>query len=199
MWLFYVPLALKINSTFCPHSVFVCLVRISEQSAIISLYSIDWLFISVFNQFDAQNLFYNKFYFVPLHVSSTYAHHQEVKIALHSLWYHHTYRWPSRVLCVDDRLVCRSICSCIPDGHLHRVHETATYRCDDNRGCVIQFWPPDDKDMCSKHVEAWNKLIVKQFCASSWLITEIKIQETYTYRNYGGFLAHIHLIIITKL
>jgi len=30
--------------------------------------------------------------------------------------------------------------------------------------------------MCSKHVEARNKLIVKQkFCASSWLITEIKI------------------------
>ena len=28
---------------------------------------------------------------VPLHVSSKCAHHQEVKIALHSLWYHHTY------------------------------------------------------------------------------------------------------------
>ena len=28
---------------------------------------------------------------MPLHVSSTCAHHQEVKIALHSLWYHHTY------------------------------------------------------------------------------------------------------------
>jgi len=28
--------------------------------------------------------------------------------------------------------------------------------------------------MCSKHVEAWNKLIVKQkFCTSSWLITEV--------------------------
>ena len=28
--------------------------------------------------------------------------------------------------------------------------------------------------MCSKHVEAYNELIVKQkFCASSWLITEI--------------------------
>ena len=38
-------------------------------------------------------LFHNKFYFMPLHVSSTCAHHQEVKIALHSLWYHHTYRW----------------------------------------------------------------------------------------------------------
>ena len=37
-----------------------------------------------------------------------------------------------------------------------------------------QFWSPDDEHMCSKHVEAWNKLIVKQkVCASSWLITEI--------------------------
>ena len=77
---------------------------------------------------------------MPLHVSSTCAHHQEVKIALHSLWYHHT------------------------------------YRCDDTRGCVMQFWPPDDEHMCSKHIEAWNKLIVKQkVCASIWLVTEINI------------------------
>jgi len=27
---------------------------------------------------------------MPQHVSSTCAHHQEVKIALHSPWYHHT-------------------------------------------------------------------------------------------------------------
>jgi len=32
---------------------------------------------------------------MPLHVSSICAHHQEVKIALHNLWYHHTYKWPS--------------------------------------------------------------------------------------------------------
>ena len=76
------------------------------------------IFISVFNQLDAQNLFHNKFYFMPLHVSSTCAHHQEVKIALHSLWYHHTYRF------------------------------------DDTRGCVVQFLPPDDEHMYSKHVEA---------------------------------------------
>ena len=77
---------------------------------------------------------------MPLHVSSTCAHLQEVRIALNSLWYHHT------------------------------------YRCDDTRGCVMQFWPPDDEHTCSKHVEAWNKLIVKQtFCTSSWLITEINI------------------------
>jgi len=33
------------------------------------------------------------------------------------------------------------------------VHETATYRCDDTRGCVMQFCSPDDEHMCSKHVE----------------------------------------------
>ena len=33
-----------------------------------------------------------------------------------------------------------------------------TYRCDDTRGGVMQFWPPDDEHMCSKHVEAWNKI-----------------------------------------
>jgi len=87
-------------------------------------------------------------YFMPLHVSSTCAHHQEVKIVLYSIWYHHTYR-------CDDTRCCR---------------------CDDTRCCIIQFWLPDDQHMCSKHVVAWNKLIVKQkFCASSWLITEINI------------------------
>ena len=25
------------------------------------------------------------------------------------------------------------------------VHGTATYRCDDTRGCIIQFWPHDDE------------------------------------------------------
>ena len=29
-----------------------------------------------------------------------------------------------------------------------------TYRCDDTRGCIVQFCPPDDEHMCSKHVEA---------------------------------------------
>ena len=49
------------------------------------------------------------------------------------------------------------------------VHGTATYRFDDTRGCIVHFWPPGDEHMCSKHVEAWNKLIIK-FSASSWLI-----------------------------
>ena len=32
---------------------------------------------------------------MPLRVSSTHARRQKVKIVLYSLWYHHTYRWPS--------------------------------------------------------------------------------------------------------
>ena len=31
------------NSTFCPHTVFMCFVWISEQTAIISLYNLNWL------------------------------------------------------------------------------------------------------------------------------------------------------------
>ena len=62
---------------------------------------------------------------MPLHVSNTRAYHQEVKIVLHILWYHHTYRWPSRVR--------------VERGLFQPVHETATYRCDDTRGCVMQF------------------------------------------------------------
>jgi len=92
-------------------------------------------------------LFYNKFISCPLHVSSTCARHQEVKIALHSLF--------------------------------QRVRGTATYMYDDTRGCVMQFWPPDDEHMYSKHAEAWNKLMwnKEKCCASSWLITEIKVRS----------------------
>jgi len=61
---------------------------------------------------------------MPLHVSSICANHQEVKIALNSLWYHHNYRWPSRAQV--EKVLSQP------------MHE-ATYRCDDTRGCVIQF------------------------------------------------------------
>ena len=87
----------------------------------------------------------------------------------------------------------------------HLVHETVIYRCDDTRSCVIQFWPPDDEHMCSKHVEAWNKLIVKQkFCASSWLITEINILRCSTVSKTSkkvsrGFLFNITRVLHLKI
>ena len=43
-WLLYVPPGLTHNnSMFCPHSVFMCFVWIWEQTAIMSLYNINWL------------------------------------------------------------------------------------------------------------------------------------------------------------
>jgi len=111
------------------------------------------IFISVINQLDAQNFCF-KF------ISCLYMFQAHVLIIRRSKLHYKTSGIITRI-----------------GGHL--VHETATYRCDDTRGCVMQFWPPDDEHMCSKHVEAWNKLIVKQkFCASSWLITEINVCRT---------------------
>jgi len=65
---------------------------------------------------------------MPLHVSTICAHYQEVKIVLYSLWYRHTYRWPSAAQ-VERGLV----------GMHQPVHGTATYRCDDTGGYIIQF------------------------------------------------------------
>ena len=48
------------------------------------------MFILVINQIDAQNLFYNKFISCLYMFRAPCAHHQEVKIVLYSLWYHHT-------------------------------------------------------------------------------------------------------------
>jgi len=75
-------------------SIFIVLLTVHLSISIVLLTVHLSIFISVFNKLDAQNLFHNKFYFMPLYVSSICAHHQEVKIALHSIWYHHTYRWP---------------------------------------------------------------------------------------------------------
>ena len=108
---------------------------------------------------------------MPLHVSSTRAHRQEAKILLYSLWYHYTYRWPSRA----------QVC--------------ATYRCDDTRGCIVQFWPPDDEHMCPKHVQAWNKLIIK-FSASSWLILINKYIEMHGQQNIK---IYIKLFLLHKI
>jgi len=103
------------------------------------------VYISVFNQLDAQNLFHNKFYFMPLHVSST-------------------------------------------------------YRCDDTRGCVMQFWPPDDEHMCSKHIEAWNKTYCEtkfgnqalDFCdRASWANCEVR-EKTNKMQQLDVYFQQFH-------
>ena len=74
---------------------------------------------------------------MPLHVSSTCVHRQEVKIVLYSLWYHHTYRWPSRaqVLCIKlvnikinkylSPVIFPPACSC----HVHGIVLKLSTKC----------------------------------------------------------------------
>jgi len=121
------------------------------------------IFISVINQLDAQNFCFT----ISLFHAST--------------CFEHMCSSPRGQNCNTQPLVSSHLQVAVSCTGWERtllslpMHETATYRCDDTRVCVMQFWPPDDEHMCSKNVEAWNKLIVKQkFCASSWLITEIK-------------------------
>ena len=101
-------------------------------------------------------LFYNKFILCIYMFRAVCAHHQEVKIVLYCIWYHHTCMWPSRAQV--ERGLCRfrytrwlhysytvlSWCSfidvllclfCISQP----VHRTATYRFDDTRCCIIRF------------------------------------------------------------
>jgi len=63
---------------------------------------------------------------------------------------------------------------------LHSLRYHHTYRCDDTWGCVMQFWPPDDEHMCSKHVEAWNKTYCKTKMLSMKLV------------NYWGKYTEMH-------
>ena len=120
------------------------------------------LFISAINQLDAQNFCFTLSLF---HASTCFEHmcsssggHNCITQPLVSS---HLYVWWYQRLC---NAIMTSWC----------ILYHHTYRCDDTRGCVMQFWPPNDEHMCSKHVEAWNKLNVKQkFCVSSWLTTEV--------------------------
>ena len=106
---------------------------------------------------------------MPLHVSSTCAHHQEAKIVLYSLWYHHTCRWPSRA---QSSL---NLCT-VPWWY---------------QGCIIQFWPPDDEHMCSTHVEAWNKLIVKQILCISLVNYWDKWHSCVWLLTLSSFFVHL--------
>ena len=48
-------------------------------------------------------LFYNKFIIFVYMFRALCVHHQEIKIVLYSIWYHHNCRWPSGAQ--DERII----------------------------------------------------------------------------------------------
>jgi len=118
-------------------------------------------------------------YFMPLHVSSTCAHHQEVKITLHRLWYHHTFRCDDTRGCVMQNNKCNAkqlvyfmplhVSSTYAHHQevkitLHSLWYHHTFRCDDTRSCVMQnnkcnakllvyFMPLHVSSTCAHHQE----------------------------------------------
>jgi len=54
----------------------------------------------------------------------------------------------------------------------------------------MQFWPPDDEHMCSKHVEAWKKIIVKQIlCIKVVKYRDARSAKRKKMRNNGSIIA----------
>ena len=89
------------NSRVFPNTFFFLTVHLS-------------IFILVVNQLDAQNLLYNKFISWLYMFRASYAHRQEVKIVLYSLWYHYTYKYRLR----EDE---SPLVTCVLNRHLKRV------------------------------------------------------------------------------
>ena len=55
--------------------------------------------ILAINQLNAKKIFvYNRFIIRLYMFRALCAHHQKVKIVLHSIWYHHTCRWAYQML-----------------------------------------------------------------------------------------------------
>jgi len=73
------------------------------------------------------------------------------------------------------------------------LHVSSTAYGNITPGCVMKFWPPDDEHMCSKHVEAWNKLIVKQkFFASILVNYWDKYTEMHGQQKEKNLVAELH-------
>ena len=102
------------------------------------------------------------------------AHHQEIQLYHYDIWY--------ISLNVGDCLVCRfgrSVQTCIPDGHLHRVTYTR-YRID-----TIES--PDDE-----HLNARNMQIIEINIHKKELCVKLVIKQNRTAKSNNPFAQYLH-------
>jgi hypothetical protein len=85
------------------------------------------------------------------------ARHQEKQLCLCNTWY--------LLFCVDDCLVCRSICSYIPDSHPYRINK---YQVSHKYSCFSWWWAHSRP----KHVQKRNKH-TKKNCAPVRLYLQV--------------------------
>ena len=62
------------------------------------------------------------------------AHRQQAKTVLYSLWYHHTETSEWSKITKITKII-----------RFSDFRPLTCFQCDDTRGCIIQFWPPDDE------------------------------------------------------
>ena len=97
--------------------------------------------------------FYNKFIIHLYMFRARCAHHQEVKLY---------YTASGIITTVGGRPVHMLREDWFQPVRSQPVHRTATYKFDDTRCCIIQFDLLMMSTPCSKHVEVYNKLIIKE-------------------------------------
>ena len=136
------------------------------------------IFILVINRIDAQHVCFTISLF---HASTCFEHH--VFLIRRSELY---YTASGIITPIGGRPVHRlreesPLSACAPDGHLKVWWYQRPY----NTILTSWWWA----QQFSKHVQAWNKLIIKQkFCASSWLITKINPAQC-SYRSSFGIVT----------
>ena len=118
------------------------------------------------------------------------AHHQGVKIVFYSIWFHHTCRWPSDapvisllyaskcfehyVLIIRGSKLYYTASGVITPVGVRPVHRTASYRFDDTRCCIKQFWPPDDEHIVLETFRGIKETYYKtRICALGLSVTKI--------------------------
>jgi len=150
-------------------------------------------------------LFYNKFIIYLYMFRALCAHRQEIEIVLYSVWYRHTCGWQSGAQV--ERGTCRNS-TCAPDGHLQEWWYEML-----NNTILISWW---SAQQCSKHAEAYNKLIIKQefvhyvgqLLRLYWDVRSAKTHtHTHTHKKFtelADFFAfvkyhRIHTFLLTSL
>ena len=130
MCILFVILTYHMCETWCVRAVIQYRMLPAGMSVVFfsTLVTVHLGIIPINNQIDAQ------FFSIYLFRFSTCfeqpcAHHQESQFYQYNVWY--------MSICVGDRPVCRSVPTCIPDCHLHRVTYT--------RRCIDVIYSPDNE------------------------------------------------------